>query len=115
MVPAGDPTEQTVNELAALMAEGDVIVDGGNSNFGDSVRRGAALAEQGIGFVDAGTSGGVWGLDNGYALMVGGADADVARPHPSSSHWPRRTGSPTSARSAPATTRRWSTTASSTG
>ena len=82
MVPAGDATEQTIDELAGLMAEGDVIVDGGNSNFGDSVRRGAALAEQGIGFVDAGTSGGVWGLDAGYALMVGGADADVAKVAP---------------------------------
>jgi 6-phosphogluconate dehydrogenase len=82
MVPAGDATEQTIDELAGLMAEGDVIVDGGNSNFFDSVRRGAALAEQGIGFVDAGTSGGVWGLDAGYALMVGGADADVAKVAP---------------------------------
>jgi 6-phosphogluconate dehydrogenase len=79
MVPAGDQTEQTIRELAGLMAQGDVIVDGGNSNFGDSVRRGAELAQQGIGFVDAGTSGGVWGLDNGYALMVGGTDEDVAK------------------------------------
>jgi 6-phosphogluconate dehydrogenase len=82
MVPAGEPTEQTVRDLAALMATGDVIVDGGNSNFGDSVRRGAELAEQGIGFVDAGTSGGVWGLDNGYALMVGGTAEDVAKVAP---------------------------------
>jgi 6-phosphogluconate dehydrogenase len=79
MVPAGDPTEQTIKELAGLMAKGDVIVDGGNSNFGDSVRRGMELADQGIGFIDAGTSGGVWGLDNGYALMVGGSDEDVAK------------------------------------
>jgi 6-phosphogluconate dehydrogenase len=78
MVPAGEPTEQTVEQLTALMAQGDVIVDGGNSNFNDSIRRGLALAEQGIGFVDAGTSGGVWGLDNGYALMVGGEPEHVA-------------------------------------
>jgi 6-phosphogluconate dehydrogenase len=82
MVPAGDPTEQTVRELAGLVEAGDVIVDGGNSNFGDSARRGLELAEQGIGFVDAGTSGGVWGLDNGYALMVGGSDDDVAKVAP---------------------------------
>jgi 6-phosphogluconate dehydrogenase len=82
MVPAGDPTEQTIEELAGLMAEGDVIVDGGNSNFGDSVRRAATLVDQGIGFVDAGTSGGVWGLDEGYALMVGGRDEDVAKVAP---------------------------------
>jgi 6-phosphogluconate dehydrogenase len=82
MVPAGDPTEQTIKELASLMAKGDVIVDGGNSNFGDSVRRGMELAEQDIGFVDAGTSGGVWGLDNGYALMVGGSEESVAKVAP---------------------------------
>ena len=82
MVPAGDPTEQTIDELAGLMAAGDVIVDGGNSNFGDSVRRGLDLAGKDIGFVDAGTSGGVWGLDNGYALMVGGSDEDVAKVAP---------------------------------
>jgi 6-phosphogluconate dehydrogenase len=78
MVPAGDATEQTIKELAALVAEGDVIVDGGNSNYGDSVRRGLELADQGIGFVDVGTSGGVWGLENGYALMVGGNPEHVA-------------------------------------
>ncbi|MBV9950338.1 MAG: decarboxylating 6-phosphogluconate dehydrogenase [Acidimicrobiia bacterium] len=82
MVPAGDPTEQTIKDLASLMAKGDVIVDGGNSNFGDSVRRGEELAAQGIGFIDAGTSGGVWGLDNGYALMVGGTDESVAKVAP---------------------------------
>jgi 6-phosphogluconate dehydrogenase len=82
MVPAGDPTEQTVQDLAGLLAEGDLIVDGGNSNFGDSVKRGLDLGERGIGFVDAGTSGGVWGLENGYALMVGGSDDDVAKVAP---------------------------------
>jgi 6-phosphogluconate dehydrogenase len=71
MVPAGDATEQTIDALAALLAPGDTIVDGGNSNFHDSVRRGKALAERGIDFVDEGTSGGIWGLKNGYCLMIG--------------------------------------------
>jgi 6-phosphogluconate dehydrogenase len=82
MVPAGPPTEQTVDALAALLAPGDVVVDGGNSNYQDSVRRGAALAARGVRFVDAGTSGGVWGLAEGYALMVGGDDAAVAALRP---------------------------------
>jgi 6-phosphogluconate dehydrogenase len=77
MVPAGQPTEDTITELGGLLGEGDVVVDGGNSNFKDSIRRAGALAEAGIGWVDAGTSGGVWGLQNGYALMVGGLDAHV--------------------------------------
>ncbi len=72
MVPAGDPTEQTVDKLAALLEPGDLIVDGGNSNWHDDVRRGAALAEKGIHYVDVGTSGGVWGLEVGYCMMVGG-------------------------------------------
>jgi 6-phosphogluconate dehydrogenase len=71
MLPAGDATEQTIDALAALLAPGDTIVDGGNSNFHDSVRRGKALAEHGIKFVDEGTSGGIWGLKNGYCLMIG--------------------------------------------
>jgi 6-phosphogluconate dehydrogenase len=78
MVPSGAPTQSTVDELAKLLAEGDIVIDGGNSNWRDSVRRGQALAERGVGFVDCGTSGGVWGLDNGYSLMVGGDDAYVA-------------------------------------
>ncbi|HEU4699141.1 MAG TPA: decarboxylating 6-phosphogluconate dehydrogenase [Gemmatimonadales bacterium] len=82
MVPAGAPTESTITALAERLAEGDVVVDGGNSNYKDSMRRGAALAERGIGFVDAGTSGGVWGLREGYSLMVGGSDAAVARVRP---------------------------------
>jgi 6-phosphogluconate dehydrogenase len=72
MVPAGDATEKTVAELAQHLASGDVIVDGGNSYFKDDVRRAKALAEKGIRYVDAGTSGGVWGLERGYCLMVGG-------------------------------------------
>jgi len=82
MVPAGDPTEQTVTDLAPLLSAGDLVIEGGNSNWHDSVRRGATLAEQGIGFIDAGTSGGVWGLENGYALMVGGTDESVAVAQP---------------------------------
>lgn len=71
MLPSGDITENQIRELAPQLARGDIIIDGGNSNYKDSMRRGAWLAEQGIGFMDAGTSGGVWGLDNGYCLMVG--------------------------------------------
>ena len=73
MLPSGDPTETQLKELAAMLSPGDVVIDGGNSNYKDSQRRGAWLAERGIEFMDAGTSGGVWGLDNGYCLMVGGS------------------------------------------
>ncbi len=79
MVPAGPATESTVVALADLLSAGDIVVDGGNSNFHDSLRRGALLAEKGIGYIDAGVSGGIWGLKEGYALMVGGSDEDVAR------------------------------------
>jgi 6-phosphogluconate dehydrogenase len=72
MVPAGDATEQTMEEFAALLEPGDTIIDGGNANFHDSKRRHAQLKERGINFVDAGISGGVWGLQNGYGTMVGG-------------------------------------------
>ena len=75
MLPSGDATEQQIRELAPMLSKGDIIVDGGNSNYHDSQRRGVWLAEQGIGFMDAGTSGGVWGLENGYCLMVGASDA----------------------------------------
>ena len=77
MVPAGTPTEATMEEFAALLGRGDTIVDGGNANFKDSKRRQALLAEHGIGFVDAGVSGGIWGMVNGYGVMVGGEDAAV--------------------------------------
>src|SRR6202165_4013210 len=73
MVPAGKITEELVTSLAARMSKGDVIVDGGNSNFNDSRRRAEEMGERGIHFCDAGTSGGVWGLKNGYCLMLGGA------------------------------------------
>jgi 6-phosphogluconate dehydrogenase len=73
MVPAGAPTQQAIDDLAALLAPGDLLVDGGNANYHDSQRRGAALASRGIRFADCGVSGGVHGLANGYALMFGGS------------------------------------------
>ena len=79
MVPAGDATEATLEEFAALLSTGDTIVDGGNANFHDSKRRHAMLAERGIRFVDAGISGGIWGLKNGYGTMVGG-DREAVEP-----------------------------------
>ncbi|NOY61899.1 MAG: decarboxylating 6-phosphogluconate dehydrogenase [Gammaproteobacteria bacterium] len=77
MLPCGDPTEQQIDALIPQLSAGDIIIDGGNSNYHDSQRRGAWLKEHGIGFMDAGTSGGVWGLANGYCLMVG-AEPEVA-------------------------------------
>ena len=82
MVPAGQPTYDTVDALRGLLAPGDVIVDGGNSRYTDDQRHAAALAPQGIGFVDCGVSGGVWGLTAGYALMCGGAKNHVALVQP---------------------------------
>lgn len=72
MVPSGDPTEQTVKTLTEIMQPGDTIIDGGNSNYKDSIRRAAMLKEHGIAFVDVGTSGGIWGLVEGYSMMIGG-------------------------------------------
>ena len=72
MVPSGEPTESAINSLADALSPGDIIIDGGNSNYKDSMRRAAALRERGLFFLDAGTSGGVWGLKEGYSLMVGG-------------------------------------------
>jgi 6-phosphogluconate dehydrogenase len=72
MIPAGKPVEDTIARLAGLLSAEDVIVDGGNSRFSDSARHSSVLAARGIGFLDSGTSGGVWGLKNGYCLMVGG-------------------------------------------
>ena len=72
MVPAGDPTEKTVMTLGDLLSPGDAIIDGGNSWFKDDVRRAKALMPKGVHYVDAGTSGGVWGAERGYCLMVGG-------------------------------------------
>lgn len=78
MVPSGGPTEETVSALAELLSVGDVVIDGGNSNYRDSMRRAGVLAGRGIRFVDAGVSGGVWGLQVGYCLMVGGEDDAVS-------------------------------------
>jgi 6-phosphogluconate dehydrogenase len=82
MVPAGEITEETIHELSWRLAAGDTIVDGGNSWYRDSVRRAAALQERGLNFVDAGTSGGIWGLAEGYSLMIGGDEPAVARLRP---------------------------------
>ncbi len=79
MVPSGEPTDSTIKSLAAKLSEGDIIIDGGNSNYKDSIRRAANLSEQGIIFLDAGTSGGIWGLKEGYSLMVGGEKSAFQR------------------------------------
>ena len=82
MVPSGPPAEDTIEELGALLEPGDLIVDGGNSNYEDSIRRAATLGRRSIGFIDAGVSGGVWGLKEGFCLMVGGDADHVARARP---------------------------------
>jgi 6-phosphogluconate dehydrogenase len=82
MLPSGDITEQALQSLAKLMAKGDVLVDGGNANYKDSQRRAKDAAAHGIQFIDAGVSGGVWGLENGYALMLGGDKDAFARLEP---------------------------------
>ncbi len=81
MVPAGAATEQTFEEISALLEGGDIIIDGGNSWYRDSIRRGKVAEERGLRFIDCGTSGGIWGLENGFCLMIGGPrDAfEVAR------------------------------------
>ena len=79
MVPAGDATESTIAQLAELLDEGDLIVDGGNSNWHDDQRRNGELTGKGLLYVDVGTSGGVWGLEVGYCMMVGGSDEGVKR------------------------------------
>lgn len=78
MLPAGEITENQIKDLVPLLNKGDIIVDGGNSNYKQSIRRGQFLAEHGIGFIDCGTSGGVWGLENGYCLMYGGSKENAA-------------------------------------
>ena len=78
MLPAGAPTEDTVNALSALLEPGDVIIDGGNTYYKDDIRRAQALSEKGLSYIDVGTSGGVWGLERGYCMMIGG-DANVVR------------------------------------
>jgi 6-phosphogluconate dehydrogenase len=105
MVPAGEITEKTVGDVAAALESGDAIVDGGNSYYRDDIRRAGVLEEQGIDFVDCGTSGGVFGLDRGYCLMIGGPDRAVERLDPifaslapgvdSAERTPGRSGDPT--------------------
>ena len=82
MLPAGDITESYVQQMCKLLQPGDVLIDGANSYYKDSMRRGELLADSGIHFVDAGVSGGVWGLENGYAMMVGGSDDAFAKIQP---------------------------------
>ncbi len=82
MVPAGRPTEETVTALAELLEAGDTIIDGGNTYFKDDVRRARSLVSRGVGYADVGTSGGVWGLERGYCLMIGGAKETVERLDP---------------------------------
>jgi 6-phosphogluconate dehydrogenase len=82
MIPAGPPTRQTISELKGLLEPGDLVIDGGNSHYTEDQAHAKMLGEAGIHFVDAGVSGGVWGLRNGYGLMVGGDDADVNRVMP---------------------------------
>ncbi|MFD1299413.1 phosphogluconate dehydrogenase (NAD(+)-dependent, decarboxylating) [Lysobacter gummosus] len=82
MVPAGKVVDATIAELLPLLAPGDTIIDGGNSNYKDTMRRAAELAEHGLHYVDSGTSGGVWGLKEGYSLMIGGEEAAVERLRP---------------------------------
>jgi 6-phosphogluconate dehydrogenase len=82
MVPSGEPTRETVKTLGGLLSEGDLVIDGGNSRFTDDTVNAEALAATGVGYVDCGVSGGVWGLENGYGLMVGGDDELVERAMP---------------------------------
>jgi 6-phosphogluconate dehydrogenase len=92
MVPAGPPTESTVTALADLLSPGDTIIDGGNTNFHDDVRRATILGARGLTYIDAGTSGGIWGLQEGYCLMVGGTRRPAHVSSRSSTRWLRPTG-----------------------
>lgn len=82
MVPSGDITRETIEDLVGVLSSGDLVIDGGNSRFTEDAVHAKLLADKGIGFIDAGVSGGVWGLTEGYGLMVGGSDDDVARVMP---------------------------------
>ena len=82
MVPSGQPTDSTITELLTILQPGDTIIDGGNSKWTDSKERYARCKDENVAFVDAGTSGGIWGLENGYCLMVGGDDDAVKRVEP---------------------------------
>lgn len=82
MVPAGEPVDQTIQALSSYLSKGDTVIDGGNSNYKDSIRRAGSLKERGLSFVDVGTSGGIWGLTEGYSLMIGGEEGAVKRLKP---------------------------------
>lgn len=82
MLPAGGPTEETINTLAGLLTAGDTVIDGGNSFYKDDIRRAKALAEKNLHYIDVGTSGGIWGLERGYCMMIGGDEAEVLRLDP---------------------------------
>jgi len=82
MVPSGDPVDQTVDQLLPSLSKGDILIDGGNSNYKDSIRRAEKVKTHGMHFIDAGTSGGIWGLQNGYCMMVGGEKEIVSRLEP---------------------------------
>ncbi|HEY3328093.1 MAG TPA: decarboxylating 6-phosphogluconate dehydrogenase [Novimethylophilus sp.] len=82
MLPAGEPTQQAIEQLKGMLSSGDVLIEGGNSNYKDSQHRAAALKAVGVDYLDVGTSGGIWGLENGYALMVGGEKSAVSRIEP---------------------------------
>jgi 6-phosphogluconate dehydrogenase len=82
MVPSGDPVDTTIEQLLPNLSQDDIIIDGGNSYYKDSIRRAEKLKQQGIHFIDVGTSGGIWGLQVGYCMMVGGDRATVERLHP---------------------------------
>jgi 6-phosphogluconate dehydrogenase len=82
MVPAGDPVESSVQELSERLEKGDIVIDGGNSNFNDSIRRGETLKEKGLHFLDVGVSGGIWGLKEGYSMMIGGETEAVNQLRP---------------------------------
>jgi len=82
MIPSGKPVDDTITELIPLLARGDMIVDGGNSSYKDSLRRAATLAAAGMSFADAGVSGGIWGLENGYCIMIGGDGKAIERVRP---------------------------------
>ncbi len=132
MLPAGGPTETTIEALRPLLSPGDVVIDGGNSFWRDDIRRGAALGAEGLHYVDVGVSGGVWGLERGYCLMIGGNASRSSASIRSSRRWrraagrfPRRRAARdatktwrkaicTPARAAPAISSRWCTTASNT-
>ena len=103
MVPAGKITEDTFEQLLGILDEGDTIVDGGNSNFRDSKRRYEKAQQKGINFIDVGVSGGIWGLEVGYCLMVGGDDEPVSRLEPVFRALAPETATRTSAGRAPAT------------